>query len=457
MRLKLFEFVDEATAHLQLNLPTYQYIQGILKGIFNDVVREKGDLMVRISSRIKGKESLKEKFIRNKYYLLYEDVEQAMENLPDLIGLTLECRFISDEQELYQWLFQYFKKANTEFYQYIHNDDIYLNLTIPQPQYQRNGFTIYRIDGYVEFNLQRINFELQIKSLIHSFWSEVEHQVVYKNKQFVVYDDFMKNILATIRDNLDVVDRQLQTVYKQLSNEIQTDGEIGLTEKGFKIFMAKAINDLVSSKMHSSIGFTTDFRKRSSVLSQYIYIKDFIRSPNPQLRMVEYFEHFNLLKISDLDLTQPLHMDAPFSHHDAFCDIVGKHWQSMLNTDYEWHIFFTMLFTISQGDYRHEFTEFLEVIKSLIVPPSWYKQRFSKFEKNEQIVIQQELMVTLANSIVQQSSISMIHEEKLFLLLENFHDFIEQTESRLPSFIHYRLEYDDIHYQLECIIKSIFK
>ena len=58
--------------------------------------------------------------------------------------------------------------------------DLCLNLAMPQPQLQRNGFTIYRIDGYYLFNGRKVNFELQIKSMVHSFWSEIEHQVVYK-------------------------------------------------------------------------------------------------------------------------------------------------------------------------------------------------------------------------------------------------------------------------------------
>ncbi|MFQ8581289.1 MAG: hypothetical protein ACLSA6_01530 [Holdemania massiliensis] len=51
--------------------------------------------------------------------------------------------------------------------------------------------------------------------------------------------------------------------------------------------------------MIESIGFTTDFKMQRCV-SQYIYISDFVQSDQPQQKMVEYFEHFNLLKISDL-------------------------------------------------------------------------------------------------------------------------------------------------------------
>jgi ppGpp synthetase/RelA/SpoT-type nucleotidyltranferase len=82
------------------------------------------------------------------------------------------------------------------------------------------------------FNSERINFELQIKSLVHRFWSEIEHEVVYKNPDFVVYDKFMKNMLGAVRDNLDVVDRQLEIMYNEISNESR-HAAIGMNQESF--------------------------------------------------------------------------------------------------------------------------------------------------------------------------------------------------------------------------------
>lgn len=139
-----------------------------------------------------------------------------------------------------------------------------------------------------------------------------------------------------------------------------------MSERGFKVFMAKSISDLYAIKMIESIGFTTDFKKCSAVLSQYIYIKDFVQSDQPQQKMVEYFEHFNLLKISDLDFTEPITLEKEFIHYDPFCDVLGRYWQSIINIDFEWHVFFVMLFAIQPGNNIQDFTMFVEVLKSLI-------------------------------------------------------------------------------------------
>ena len=207
------------------------------------------DYVVGFSSRIKSIGSLKEKMIRNKYYLQFSTGEEVLNFLPDLIGLTVECRFISDENRIYQAIRHHFSFVEgQEYAQCMLYPDLCLNLAMPQPQLQRNGFTIYRIDGYYLFNGRKVNFELQIKSMVHSFWSEIEHQVVYKNTQYVMFDSFMKDILASIRDNLDVVDHQLEIVYTQILNQ-NKDKDIGMSERGFKMFMAKSISDLYAIKM----------------------------------------------------------------------------------------------------------------------------------------------------------------------------------------------------------------
>ena len=92
----------------------------------------------------------------------------------------------------------------------------------------KNGFSIYRIDGFYEKDNQKINFELQIKALVHAFWGEIEHKLVYKNTNYYVYDSFMKDLLASINAQLTITDRQLSIVYQQMQ-------ELSLSDSGLLI------------------------------------------------------------------------------------------------------------------------------------------------------------------------------------------------------------------------------
>ncbi len=456
MTLALFDFIKQTIAEFEQNYQTYEFLENALKHIFRDALKAEDQSYIRISSRIKQKESLKEKLIRNKFYLKYDDPDEALSNLSDLIGLIIECRFIADESRIYNKLFDIFKQHDDNYFQCLYDENVFLNLRMPQPQLQRNGFTIYRIDGYYLFQGKEVNFELQIKSLVHSFWSEVEHQVVYKNTNFVAYDAFMKNILGTIRDNLDVVDRQLEIVYKEILTTSSNSDYIGMDEHNFKMFVAKTINDLLMIKLTEEIGFTIDFKKCSSILSQFIYITDFLSAEQPQIKMVEYFEHLNLLRISDFSFTDEIKLELPYHHDDPFNNIIGQYFESIMNVDYEWHVFFVMLFAIQSGNNIQDFTQFINVIKSLIAQPSWYENSFNAYPEIERQKAKDILMKELAICLVENGKIEIIHEDKLYRMMIIFREFVENLQEEYTSYDKFAEDIDFIKEILHRKISSIF-
>ncbi len=434
MQLKLIDLIEDSLNELEDNYPSIKYVESRLLNIFNDTFSKHNESFLGIKSRIKGKDSLKEKIIRNKFYNNCLNGVDVLNNLHDLIGLNIQCRFITDEEKLLNILKSIFEKKDVEFTKCIYDENIYMNLKQPQPQLQNNGFTIYRIDGYYMHSGKMFNFELQIKSLVHNFWAEIEHQVVYKNNQLVYGDKFMNKILASINDNLEIVDHQLQIVYEQILQQSEENVNIGMNEHGFKVFLARSINDLYNLKMKSSLGVSLNFKKCSGILSQYIYIKDFINVEYNQFRMVEYFEQFNLLKDQELDFTNSIKLEHNFNSSCSFLNTLGRYWEDVLNDDFEWHSFFVMLFAIEPGNNIQDFSVFLKVIKSLLVPKLWFEGKFSNFSYEHQSHIKERLLKTLAQEMVNYKKIDMIFEHKLINLHTEFRDSVDQMEESLKTF-----------------------
>ena len=203
MELDLFQFIEETIKLYDLHEASFIYAETVLCDFFEQLEKEVSSDVVAVHSRVKSRESLREKLLRNKFYLQYKDPLTAIQSLSDIVGVTLECRFIRNEAELYHALQRDFSAPNEDGYAIcLQNPDILLNLGMPQPQLQRNGYAIYRVDGKYRFNDLYIGFELQIKSLVHRFWSEIEHEVVYKNQEMVRNARFMKEMLSSIRDSL---------------------------------------------------------------------------------------------------------------------------------------------------------------------------------------------------------------------------------------------------------------
>ena len=432
MKLELFSFIDRTTDLYEKKMPSFQYAEGQLIAAFRRMFNS-GESIVNIHTRIKTVNSLREKLIRNEFYLAFDEPEDALDNLSDLIGIIMQCRFIRNEAELYKQLFRYFRETGKGYSECIADSSIFLNLRMPQPQIQRNGFTIFRIDGYYLFNDTRINFELQIKSLVHAFWSEIEHEVVYKNPEFIMYDTFNRSMLGAIRDNLDVVDRQLEIMYKEIALESKT-AQIGMDEQGFKLFVARSINELVNRKMKESIGFATDFKKCSATIAQYIYVHDFANGENNRERMIEYLELLTEINQNPLDFSQELIVDKIRKTGDSFIDTLSEYLTSRLNTHFQWHVFFTILFETHRQNDPGDVVGFVEVIKMLLIQPRWYAGSFTAFTEDQADEVREVFQTIFAESLVDADTVKIVYEDMLYRCMTLFRSFIDKCSRDYESY-----------------------
>ncbi|MGL5693248.1 MAG: GTP pyrophosphokinase, partial [Peptostreptococcaceae bacterium] len=178
MGLLEFDFIDESIDMLRSMSSTLELIGDELEGYFEEILDNKQEEYTNVKYRVKSEESLREKIIRNRYLKKYNEADKLIHNLSDLIGVRIECRFIEDENKIYRVLRKYFNKTDDKIYYYNkENPSITLKLGERQPKKQKNGFEIYRIDGKFKYLDRQIKFELQIKSLVNIFWSEIEHKV----------------------------------------------------------------------------------------------------------------------------------------------------------------------------------------------------------------------------------------------------------------------------------------
>ena len=100
---------------------------------------------------------------------------------------------------------------------------------------------------------------------------------------------------------------------------------------------------VLNRKMRESVGFTSDFKKCSAMIAQYVYVRDFINGEHNKERMMDYLETLNMLATSKLDLSEEIHLEREHQTDDEFCRIFAKYWQEQLNSNFQWHIFFAML------------------------------------------------------------------------------------------------------------------
>lgn len=455
IKLKLFKIVEEAAALLKANRKQYELAEQNIVNFLVSVVEE-SEIYIGNTSRVKTEDSLKSKIVRKKYYLEHSSSKKIIDNLSDIVGVTLECRFKEDEVRLLEKLKEGFVENEEEYSQAKENPSIYLNFKMPQPQRQNNGFDNYRIDGYCYQNGLKINFELQIKSLINTFWSGIEHEVIYKNNNYLLFDSFLKDMLHSIKSNLETIDFQLTNIYNQMT-QIDTTS-VGMDGKNFKSFLGKSINDLFSVKLKETIDIEANIKKISALLSQYIYIEDFVRSETPQMVMMEYFERLNLLTQSEMDFTVPIRINEEISNGDPFTRIFGQYCLDVMNVDFDWHVLFSMLFMLQSDDVIIKFDNFIKFIKEILFSPNWFQQQNEELERYiDSKDVDVEILEIVANTLVAQKTIEIVYEENLYdvmVIIRNVMKKLIVIAENKPK--QFDLSKKEVFKQLEFKISNLF-
>lgn len=432
MKLPVFELVEKTAALLRQNRSMLEMMASQLQAIFAVVFTDNAESLVTITSRVKGEDSLREKILRKRLYKRYTYPEGIFQNLSDLIGLRVECRFLEDEAILYQSILKQFTQQAEDGYSYCPgNHEVRLDLRSPQPQTQNNGFSIYRIDGMYGEIGQSVRFELQIKAMVHVFWAEVEHEIIYKNNSYMLMDSFMKELLSLAYANLSLVDNQLYLIYKQTqaqSEPVQNYVRAGAVRSLF----AKAISDLFYHKMRQSLGFTLNFRHSCDILSRYLLEKQVRLVDQSPVTVIELMSRINKVMSLDIDFEEPLVLEKPFRGEEPFTNILADHLLAQMNTDYEWNIFFRMLFVLEPGNNVEDFSALLLMLRDRIADPELYEPLYRAWSREEAEGFKQYLLIVAAHQMVADGSVQIIYEDTLDQMRERICNLINDMACHEP-------------------------
>ena len=186
--------------------------------LVDGLIKQKG-IMGIVTSRVKDPERLLEKLIkREREGRDYQSVEDIQKDITDLMGIRVALYFPGDAQKIAAILMPQFEIVLTkEFPARVDEYDAYRDQGFTA--YKRRvypGYDERRFDGYSAVH-HHIRFahgegespafnpviEIQIASLLMHAWSEVEHDLAYKNKmgrvsreEYEVLDEINGLVLA---------------------------------------------------------------------------------------------------------------------------------------------------------------------------------------------------------------------------------------------------------------------
>lgn len=415
---------------------------------------------ISINTRIKDENSLGEKIIRNKI-LLQEGIEPEVfvKNLKDIIGMRLICLLNSDEKKLYEEVKKIFNTPNEEISDFfgletVDKDNGYLLINHNnQPEKQKNGKEIYKLECLWVENDQYTPVELQIKSLVHMFWGELEHKLIYKNYAYDEQQSFYKDIMNSINDLLGNIDSQLTTINTHVQEKGAKEQKIRAKE-----MLANELYLNLQNKINALlIDYDVDLREVYVLLSQLF-------SSGKNLKAIVQMLSIQFNNLQDITLSNE---NFTFSRDDLriegeesltrFGEIISK---LILSHDVVWKILFGIYHLLEQNEtIRISFQKFVvglyEILQSSI--------REKLAEANE--VIDEEIV----NRIIKPAiSKGIINSFEIYLRMDFFierkrlNTVIETTEEYINFLIshHENLEskeYSEIEMSLRDLLAQKLK
>ena len=349
------------------------------------------DATVAVTSRIKTRDSLKEKILRNSLYKDYS-AEQIVFEMHDIIGVRIECRFFRDEHYLYDKIREVFcVDAGDGYFSAANKKAVRLKLDTPQPERQKNGFNIYRIDGSVTYAGEVYKFELQIKSLVNTFWSEIEHKLIYKNIRYSPADAFMKELLNSIHESLSSVDHQLNLIFDRLNGNAVENQEAAL-----ETMLTLGLNEVYSAVVKAKIGIDISITDYSEAIVIYLLrgstyvremagvgMKTLISSSLHHTPVAADNANYSGLLVSllgwmrSLDYgTIPIGDALTVPMPNGVNKDVASVFLNNINTDFYLNTFFHIFFSIERGTDAEDFADYIRYYTDRILDGKTQEQGY---------------------------------------------------------------------------------
>lgn len=209
-----------------------------------------------LESRVKSAQSFEEKISRKDYIHKWnitgspKDLqEEICKKLPDLIGLRITCLFQKDEEIIYSKLYEAIPAVGSHEAE---NSKILLNPKGSDGIKQKNGHLIYKMTGIYKTDSSDypvISFEIQIKSIIHTVWGEVEHKTIYKGIQYDINPKHKETMTEQIYQVLSASDIQLQSLFENAHDQ----------------------SDLIKALFFEQTRVSVEKKSGSSILANYYY------------------------------------------------------------------------------------------------------------------------------------------------------------------------------------------
>jgi ppGpp synthetase/RelA/SpoT-type nucleotidyltranferase len=376
---KLREFTKETIDLLIKDEDRLNTVMFDIQKIFREITKKSNGTIV---GRVKSSDSLKEKIIRKSYHLRFSTGTELIENLEDIIGVRVLCLLHKDEEEMWASIIENFSLRNVSGVEYyVYKDSIWLKKDdMPVPQ--KNKHLLYKTQGFYKVKENRYNFELQIKSLVHLLWGEIEHMLFYKNYDYIIDSSFYSSVMDSFYDSLMNIDSQLKSITKQLTGK---NGDILFSE--LRRMLARILYEKVNPSIEKLLGCKIDLRGCFDSVIEVVLSKHDIISYENCLEQLQVIT----MEINGIDLRK-MEADVPkytFTKPAKLKNVdqeISMLISNKIENDINWRIF---VFLVAEACKLENDNDIFVFLSKYFIKIYWFNDDISELDPNQQKFITQ--------------------------------------------------------------------
>lgn len=175
-------------------------------------------------------------------------------------------------------------------------------------------------------------------------------------------EKFLVDIMGSIKENLEMIDRELMVLYNHLNEGSTNHAEN--TKKEILRILSKNLHDLYSIKLKKDIGFPIEFKTSCDTIIAYLFMKI---GHDDKLFVNEFMRIMNRIRFLEtkyIDFRAYIEYPETMYYSDKFTKSIGKRWETLINSDFGWNLFFRMLFDLEEGSKEDIVSELLLFIRN---------------------------------------------------------------------------------------------
>lgn len=363
-------FTKKAIDELENQRKALDSIGEKIKKFFEKLLSDNKISFCSVNARTKSAKSLTEKIYRKNYFSKYNSGEELIADLSDGIGVRISCLLSEDEEKIYELIFANFVSEKNLYGKSFgfEKESIIGLCKSKQPELQKNGLPIYRIDGVILCKEKQceeelyIRFELQIKSLVHYLWGEIEHSLFYKKYDYIISNDYYAQLMKSINSELENVDRQICSLKAHMEQKDVNQA------KNVREIAAYVLSRQFQKSLVEEIGCNIDLREVFDVIVDLHFL--FVTSPEDGLKKLNEF----VQEISKHDEVKKCYLCIENGTLDddlimpKYKNVANSIAQSILSGDIFWKSLVTVFASIKKIDNFSEIiNEMAKKLKKLVL------------------------------------------------------------------------------------------